>query len=399
MKMKPRTIDLQPAARIAGFKPYYFTTLAESIHVLKSHNVDVIRLDIGAPDLPPPDFITDALVESARKSSTHSYTPSGGTPAYRQAIAAYYQQRFNVSLDPLTETLGLIGSKEGLFNLSQALLNPGDVALVPDPAYPVYKASSRIAGADVFPLPLLHANHFLPDLDAIPEKIARKAKILWLNYPNNPTGAVAQLDFFSRAVDFVEKYNILLCHDNPYADVCFDNFRAPSLMQVGGAKEIAIEFNSLAKAYNMAGWRLGMVVGNPNVIRILNTYKSQVDNAHFEPVMDGGITALTGDQSWLTERNQIYCQRRDVIVSTLCDLGFNFEIPQATLYLWAQLPQNSGGSMDFCDRLLRQTGVSTTPGAVYGEHGEGYLRISLGTPTHRVQEAMDRLRNWITHPA
>ncbi len=397
--MKSRTIDLQPATRIADIKPYYFTTLAERIQELKARNVDVIRLDMGAPDLPPPAFITEALVESVRKSNTHSYTSSGGTPAYRQAIATYYQQRFNVSLDPQTETLGLIGSKEGLFNLNQALLNPGDVALVPDPAYPVYKASSRIAGAEVFPLPLLGANHFLPDLGAIPAKIARKAKVLWLNYPNNPTGAIASLDFFSRALDFAEKHNIVLCHDNPYADVCFEDYHAPSLMQVNGAKEIAVEFNSLAKAFNMAGWRLGMVVGNPDVIRVLNTYKSQVDNAHFEPVLAGGITALTGEQTWLLERNQVYCQRRDIIVSTLCELGFHIDTPQATIYIWAQLPQNSGSSVDFCDRLLRQTGVSTAPGVVYGEHGGGYLRISLGTPTPRIQEAMDRLRNWITHPA
>ncbi|MDZ4159421.1 MAG: aminotransferase class I/II-fold pyridoxal phosphate-dependent enzyme [Anaerolineaceae bacterium] len=393
--MKPQPIDVQAAQRIAGFKPYFFAALNEKISVLKSQNVEVIRLDMGAPDLPPPDFIINSMLESAKKADTHSYTPSGGTPAYRDAIASYYRRRFDVVLDPQKETLGLIGSKEGIFNLSQALLDPEDVTLTPDPGYPVYKASGLIAGSKMYSFPLLRENHFLPDLDAIPQEIARKAKILWLNYPNNPTGAVAGLDFFEKAVEFAERYQILIAHDAPYTDVCFDGYRAPSILQVNGAKEVAVEFNSLSETYNMAGWRLGMVVGNPKVINLLNIYKSQVDSSHFKPVFDGGITALTGDQTWLEERNLVYQHRRDIIVSTLRSLGFTLDTPQAAIYVWAKLPPEAGDCVDFCDRLLRQTGVSTTPGVVYGAYGEGFLRISLGTPTPRIEEAMSRMCEWM----
>lgn len=393
--MEQTTVSFKPADRIASFKPYFFASLNQKITALKAKHVDVIRIDMGSPDLPPADFIIEALNQSARRPDVHGYTPNGGTPAFRQAIATYYQRRFNVELDPKTETLTLLGSKEGLFNLSQVLVNPGDVVLVPDPGYPVYSASGIIAGAEIFTMPLLPQNGFLPDLDAIPAEIARRAKILWLNYPNNPTGAVAPFEFLEKAVAFARQYNILLAHDAPYADVCFDGYVAPSILQVPGARDVAVEFNSLSKAYNMAGWRLGMAVGNAKAIGYLHTYKSQMDSSHFQPVLDAGIAALTGDQSWIEPRNLIYKERRDIVVKGLTEAGFSFLVPPAAIYVWARLPEPFTDAMSFCDRLLEETGVSTTPGDVYGKFGKGYLRISLGTATDRMQEAMRRLTAWV----
>lgn len=393
--MKPSDKTFQPADRIASFKPYFFAALSQKINALKAKNVDVIRIDMGSPDLPPADFIIDALEKSARRTDTHGYSPNGGSPAFRQAIATYYQNRFGVTLDPKTETLALLGSKEGLFNLSQVLINPGDVVIVPDPGYPVYSASGLIAGGEIYFLPLLKENGFLPDLESIPAAILERAKLMWLNYPNNPTGAIAPFSFLEKAVEFGRQHHLLMVNDAPYVDVCFDGYRAPSILQVPGAKDVVIEFNSLSKAYNMAGWRLGMAVGNPQVLGYLSTYKSQVDTSVFQPIMDAGIAALTGDQGWLEGRNQIYQQRRDIVVAGLRQAGFGVDVPPAAIYVWAHLPEGYPDSMAFCERLLNETGVSITPGLVYGKFGEGYVRISLGTATDRIQQAMDRLVEWI----
>jgi len=384
-----------PADRIAAFKPYFFAALGKKINALKSKGMDIIRIDMGSPDLPPADFIIESLVTSARRADTHAYTPNGGTPAFKQAVADYYLNRFEVTLDPQNEVIGLIGSKEGLFNLSQVLLNPGDVSLVPDPGYPVYSASGLIAGGEIFYVPLTSERGFLPDFSSIPESVLNRAKILWLNYPNNPTGAVATLDFFEEAVTFARRHHLLIAHDAPYTEICFDGYTAPSILQVPGAREVAVEFNSLSKTYNMAGWRLGMAVGNAEVIQYLFTYKSQMDTSTFAPIFAAGVTALSGDQTWLAERNNIYKARRDLVVRGLRESGFTLETPKAAIYVWAHLPDGMADSTDFCGRLLEETGVSMTPGIVYGQHGEGFVRISLGTETSRIDEAMQRLVKWI----
>jgi LL-diaminopimelate aminotransferase len=384
-----------PSDRIASFKPYFFAGLSKKLADLKANSVDVIRIDMGSPDLPPRDFIVDSLVESARRPDTHGYTQNAGTPAFRKAVAEYYMNRFEVELDPQKEIIGLIGSKEGLFTLSQVMLNPGDVSLVPDPGYPVYSASSIIAGAKIVNMPLLKENGFLPDLNAITEEDLAKAKIMWLNYPNNPTGAIAPYTFFEEVVLFARKHNILIAHDAPYSDVCFDHYHAPSLMQVPGAKEVAIEFNSLSKTYNMAGWRLGMAVGNADVLNYMSTYKSQVDSSLFEPISAAGIAAMTSDQDWIEERNDVYQERRDIVVAGLRKAGFSVDTPKAAIYVWAHLPEGINDSLTFCDKLLEETGVSTTPGIVYGQYGEGFIRISLGTSTDRIREAMQRIINWM----
>lgn len=386
--------NFPPADRIASFKPYFFASLVKKIAELKKGGMDIIRIDIGSPDLPPQDFIIDSLVASARRPDMHVYSPNGGPQSYRKAIADYYMERFEVELDPQKEVLGLIGSKEGLFNLSQVLLNPGDVSIVPDPGYPVYSAGGIIAGAKIVYLPLLKENHFLPDFSAIPESDLASARILWLNYPNNPTGAVASMEFFEEAVTLAQKFGFLIAHDAPYTDVVFDDYVAPSILQVPGAREVAVEFNSLSKTYNMAGWRLGMAVGNPQVIEYLSTYKSQMDTSSFLPIFEAGAVALTSDQAWLKERNEIYRKRRDIVVNGLRQAGFKLDTPHAAIYVWAQLPDGQTDSKAFCNRMLEEIGVSTTPGIVYGANGEGFLRISLGTATPRIEEALQRIVNW-----
>lgn len=398
--MKPTTVkdqsfSIKPADRIASIKPYFFASLNQKIAAMMAQNIDVIRLDMGSPDMPPAGFIIERLINAARQPNAHGYTPNGGTPPFRQAITEYYRSRFEVDLNPHTEILGLIGSKEGLFNLSQVLLNPGDLVLVPDPAYPTYAAGAKIAGAEIYSMPLLGRNHFLPELKQIPEEIAQRAKLLWINYPNNPTGAVADLKFFEEVIAFARQYGIIVAHDAPYTDVCFDGYRAPSILQVDGAKEIAVEFNSLSKTYNMAGWRLGMAVGNAEIIGYLSTYKSQVDSSHFKPLFEAAAAALTSDQNWIADRNRVYKQRRDIVLATLRTLGFTVETPPAAIYVWARLPEQFDSSVEFCQRLLEETAVSTTPGIVYGKYGEGYLRISLGTATERIQEAMQRIASWV----
>jgi LL-diaminopimelate aminotransferase len=388
-------MDIKPAKRISQIKPYFFADLAKKITLLKNKNMDIIRLDIGSPDLPPEDYIIESLVEAARRPDMHGYGQPGGSASLKKAIADFYSSRFNVKLDPDGEVLALIGSKEGVFNLNNVYINQGDLVLLPDPCYPVYGVGALIAQAETYSMPLLAKNDFLPDLDDIPDEVVRRAKLMWLNYPNNPTGAIAPLSFFEKVLDFARKNEILIAHDAPYLDVCFDDYKASSILQVPGAKEVAIEFNSFSKMYNMAGWRVGMVVGNRDVIRLLQTYKSQSDSSFFKPIMEAAETALKGDQSWVSERNQIYKCRRDLIVNTLLRLGFSLEPPKASLYVWARIPKAWEDSIAFCENLLDATGVSVTPGVVYGKSGEGYVRISLVTPVERLKEAMSRLEEWM----
>lgn len=388
-------MDIVPAKRMEGIKPYFFTTLEKTISHLKQAGVDVIRLDMGSPDLPPEDFIIQSLVDAAWKPDNHGYGPSGGTAALRQAFVDYYGERFDIELDPESEALGLIGSKEGLFNLSQVLVNPGDLVLIPDPSYPVYTAGAVIAQARIFTMPLMAENAFLPDFDAIPAEVVANARLMWLNYPNNPTGAVAPYAFFEEAVAFAQANKIVIAHDAPYMEICYDHYKASSILQVPGAREVAVEFNSISKTYNMAGWRVGVVVGNQELIRLLKTYKSQMDSSLFKPIMEAAITAVKGDQTWIEDRNQVYQDRRDVIVETLLAIGFRLEIPRASLYVWAHLPEGWKDSIAFCDQVLRETGVSMTPGDVYGASGKGYIRISLVTPKTNLKQAMERLFHWM----
>jgi len=383
---------VRSARRLESLPVYVFATLDAKLKAVRARGVDVIRLDIGSPDGPPPVFVIDSLARAAADATRHGYAGYTGTPLLRQAMVGYYAQRFGVSLDVATEVLPLIGSKEGIANIALAWLDPGDLALVPDPGYPTYAASVALAGGQVHCMPLDGNNGWLPDLSAIPEAIARRARLMWLNYPNNPTGAVAPRAFFEEAVAFCRKYEILLCHDAPYADVCFDGYRAPSLLEVPGAKDVAVEFNSLSKSHNMAGWRVGMAVGNATAVAALLQTKSNIDSGIFLAVQDAAAAALTGDQSWIPARNTEYQRRRDAMYDVLVNyLGLEVALPCASLYLWPRVPVGHT-SAELADRILTATGVSLTPGSAFGAHGEGYLRISLGQTTDRFMIAVERLR-------
>jgi LL-diaminopimelate aminotransferase len=392
--MPEEKIQFKPAERIAHFEPYYFISLNQRITELRDQGKDVIRIDIGSPDLPPADFIVNTLAASARKPDVHGYSPYAGSLKYRKAVAKYYLDRFGIQLDPEKEILTLIGSKEGLFILSQVMLNPGDVSLVPDPGYPVYFSGTEIAGGEVVRMPLLAENKFLPDLTKIPTDKLQRAKIIWVNYPNNPTGAVADERFYKELIEYAHRHKLLIASDAPYVDVCFDGYRANSILEYEGAREVTIEFNSLSKTYNMAGWRLGMAVGNAQIIEYLSNYKSQVDTSQFQAVMDAGASALTSDQDWLEERNEIYQYRRDIILRTVEKLGFEVIPPKAAIYIWVKLPAGQDDH-DFCNRLLDEANVSATPGSVYGQYGRGYIRISLCSSTEKIAIAMKRFEDWM----
>lgn len=377
---------------------YVFAAHGARLRKLAAEGLDIIRLDIGEPDAPPPSFIIDELERSARNPKHHGYAGYVGTPELKKAIADYYQRRFGVTLDPGPEVLPLIGSKEGLANIALAWLDPGDLALVPDPGYPTYQMGAKLAGADVHFMPLEERLGWLPDLSAIPEDVARRARMMWVCYPNNPTGAVAPLSFYEEAVDFCRRYDILLCSDLPYADVCFDGYRAPSALQVPGAKDVTLEFNSLSKSHHMAGWRVGMAVGNAVAVKALLQTKSNIDSGIFRPIQDAATVALNGDSAWMEERNREYQRRRDLVLETVRAIGMEAETPQASLYIWAKPPKGYT-SVEFADKVLLETGVSFTPGDAYGPSGAGYIRISIGQETALIEEAMRRLRrlmglNW-----
>ncbi len=385
---------VRTSARMARIKPLFFAGLETKIAKMKAEGRDVIRLDVGSPDLPPAEFIIDALSESARLPESHGYQSHKGPLALREAWAEMYERVYQVSLNPETEILPLLGSKEGIFHLIQAYVQPGDVVLVPDPCYILYDRGTIFAGGDIVKLPLTAESNYLPVFETLSPDILRRAKVLWINYPNNPTTAVAPIAFFEEAVAFAHRNNLLLCHDAAYTQVTFDVENAPSILEIRGAKEIAVEFNSLSKSHNMAGWRSGALVGNPEVVRKLYSVKTNVDSGHFRPVIDASIEALTGDQSWIRARNEIYRQRRDVVLSFLHEMGLAADIPRATIYVWSPIPEG-WNCADFVRSALEETGVSMTPGTVFGLNGEGYVRISLTVSSDQLITAMERLKGWI----
>lgn len=380
---------MKPAKRAQNIPPLFFATLNRRIAQLTAEGADIIKLDAGSPDLPPVPALIDTLKQSADDPGKHNYAGYAGLPHLRQAVADYYGRRFGVELED-AELLPLIGSKEGLVNLHLAWLDPGDLSLIPDPAYASYYFAPMLAGGRTEAFDLLPERGWLPNLADIPTDSAKAARMLWLNYPNNPTGAIATLEFFAEAVDFCRQFDILLCHDAPYMDVTFDGYRAPSVLQIPGAKEIAVEFNSLSKTYNMAGWRVGMAVGYRVAIEALATVKTQIDSGIAKPIQDMAAAAMTGDQGWVSERNAVYQERRDLCLATLKKMGLEAELPKGALYIWFRVPAGYT-SLDFQTRLLEEAHVSITPGGMYGANGEGWARISLVTKTERLKEALDRL--------
>lgn len=378
------------ANRVKDIPEYAFASTEKQINLMIREGKDVIKLHIGSPDLPAPPEVIDSLYNSALIATHHGYGGFSGIPTLRQAFADYYQRRFAVTLDPATQIIPLLGSKEGLFNLSLMYLNPGDMLIVPDPGYPTYEIGARVAGATLYPIPLKEENGFLPDLAEIPADIARKAKMMWVCYPNNPTGAVAAGEDYARIVEFCIQNNILLCSDNPYCDVTFGDYQAPSVLQVPGSEQIAVEFNSLSKTYNMAGWRVGVCAGNSQIVAGLASLKSNIDSGIFRAIQDAAVTALTevSDQ-WLQERNLIYQRRRDVIMQALPRIGLSANTPRAGLYVWARVLE--GDDLAYVGKSLNEAHVSVAPGSLYGKMGEGYVRFSLVQDEERLKEAAERL--------
>jgi LL-diaminopimelate aminotransferase len=382
---------MKVADRVAALPPYLFARIEQKIEECQNRGVDVISLGIGDPDLPTPPHIVQALQDQADNPANHRYPSSVGLLAFRRAVAGWYRDRFGVSLDPRSEVVTLIGSKEGIGHISFCYLNPGDYALIPDPGYPVYGIGAALAGAENYLLPLKAERGFLPDFAAVPADVARRAKLLFLNYPNNPTGAVAGLDFFREAVSFARSFDLIICHDAPYTEITFDGYVAPSFLQAEGAREVGIEFHSLSKTYNMTGWRLGWAAGNAEVVKTLGTLKSNLDSGVFQAVQYAGIAALTGPQDCVRNTLQVYRERRDIVVEGLRSLGWHVDPPKATIYVWAPVPPPYT-STEFAELVLEKAGVVLTQGIGYGTCGEGFFRISLTIPTERLTEAFRRLK-------
>ncbi len=379
------------AQRVQQLPPYLFARISELIASKRAEGVDVISLGIGDPDLPTPDYLLDVLKAAADRPANHRYPESDGLPELRQAIARWYQRRHGVTLDANREVVPLIGSKEGIGHLPLCLIDPGDVSLITDPGYPVYEIGTMFAGGETVKLPLREEDGWLPRLDEIPADVARRARILWLNYPNNPTGAVADPAFFERAVAWARANDVVIAHDLAYADVVYDGYAPTSILEVPGAIDVAIEFNSLSKAFNMTGWRVGMAVGNAEVINALTRVKTNLDSGIPQAIQEMAIAALDDPRDTMAAHNAIYQRRRDRVVVVLRELGLRLDPPKASLYVWARLPEGQRSSAEFAAGLIDATGVVVTPGMSYGSAGEGYIRISLTVPDDRLEEALTRL--------
>lgn len=380
------------AKRIEELPPYLFAEIDTKKQEMKAKGVDIIDLGIGDPDIPTPQNIIDALKKAAQDPSNHRYPSYEGMLSFREAAANWYKERFGVKLDPKTEVVTLIGSKEGIAHTPLAFVDPGDVVLVPDPGYPVYSVATSFAGGVSYQMPLLKENDFLPDLDTIPEDIRKRAKLMFINYPNNPTSAVTDKGFFKEVVDFASKYNILVCHDAAYTEVAFDGFSPPSFLEVDGTEGVGIEFHSLSKTFNMTGWRLGFAAGNKRAISGLGKVKTNIDSGVFQAVQCAGIEGLKNYSLGMADRMKIYEERRNLFCKGLDEIGIKYNTPKATFYVWFEVPEGYS-SKDFTSKLLAEAGIIVTPGNGFGKYGEGYIRVSITIGTERLAEAVKRLKN------
>ena len=384
-------MQIKPAQRLSLLPPYLFAELDRLKREVAETGVDVISLGIGDPDLPTPAPIVERLRATAGDPVNHRYPDYQGLDSFREAATRWYQRRFGVTLDPAREACALIGSKEGIANFPTAVVDPGDIVLIPDPGYPVYYSGCVFNGGEPYFMQLRKENAFLPDFAAIPREIASRAKLMWLNYPNNPTAATAERSFLQDAVNFCVRNNIILGHDFAYSEIAYDGYRAPSILEVDGARECAIEFHSLSKTSSMTGWRVGFAVGNAELVGALGKVKTNMDSGVFQPVQEAAITALELSDQTLERYCPIYQERRDLMVSALHSLGLKCERPRATFYIWAEVPPGFT-SASFTERVLRETGVVITPGSGFGKGGEGFVRFSLTVSSTRLKEAVERIR-------
>lgn len=382
---------IEVATRIKTLPPYLFAAIDKMKQEAIARGTDIINLGIGDPDLPTPAPIIDSLAQAAKDPKHHQYPSYEGMLSFRKAVAGWYKRRFNVTLDPANEVLTLIGSKEGIGHIHLAFVDPGDVVLVPSPGYPVYPVGTGFSGGVSHIMPLTKANGFLPDLSAIPKDVAKKAKLMWLNSPNNPTSVIMTKDYFKRAIEFAQDHQIIICHDAAYSEIYYDGKRPASFMEVEGAKDVGVEFHSLSKTYNMTGWRLGFVVGNKDVLAGLGKVKSNLDSGCFEAVQEAGITALGLDDSVTDSIRTIYQERRDTLIPGLKQLGLEVDAPPAAFYIWVTVPQGYT-STSFTAHLLEKAGIVTTPGNGFGAPGEGYVRMTVCTTKERLAEAVERIK-------
>ncbi|MFH1538678.1 MAG: LL-diaminopimelate aminotransferase [bacterium] len=379
---------MKTAKRLDKVPPYLFAELDKKVEAVRGRGVEIINLSVGDPDLPTPEPIIETLCREVRNPANHRYPSYEGMPAFRESAANWFKRRFGAEVDPKTEVISLIGSKEGIFHTYPAFVQPGDISLVPSPGYPVYKVATILADGTPHFMPLVKKNAFLPDLDDIPPEVLSKARIMFLNYPNNPTAAVASLEFFEKAVQLAKKHDIALCHDCAYSELTYDGYVAPSILQVDGAKSVAAEFHSLSKTFNMTGWRIGFALGNPEIIRALSIVKTNVDSGVFQAIQHAAITAMDKVTDEVEENRKIFQKRRDVLVAGLNSIGWKLKKPKATFYLWAPVPKGYD-SIGYCTRVLEETGVVITPGVGFGEHGEGYFRIAFTLDQKKIEEAVE----------
>ena len=381
------------AKRLDRLPTYLFVEINQKIADLRARGEDIISFTIGDPDLATPSHIIEHMCQAARDPATHRYPETAGLSELRRAIAEWYERRFGVSLDPDKEVLPLIGSKEGIGHIALCFIQPGDLALVPDPGYPPYSRGTILAGGEPYFMPLKEEKNFLPDFDVIPAEVVDKAKLMWLNYPNNPTGATADLDFFEKAVRFAQQHALVICHDAPYTEVAFDGYKPPSFMQIPEAKRIGVEFHSLSKTHNMTGWRIGMVVGNADMLAALFKVKSNLDSGVPRAIQYAAVEALRGSQEYIVEHNAIFQRRRDKLVKALNEIGLKARIPKATFYIWAKIPRGYT-SIDFTKKLLDEARIAVTPEIGYGKEGGGYIRFSLTVSDDRLEQGISRLLSW-----
>ena len=383
---------MRPSRRLEAIPPYLFAELERKIAAKKEQGVDVISLGIGDPEMPTPEPVIEALAAASRDPSTHRYPSNRGRPEYREAIAAFYERRFGVSLDPGTEIVPALGGKECIFNLNLAFLDPGDAALASDPGYPPYTGGPLLSGAEPVLVPLVPELGFAPDLDAIAAEDRRRARLLFLNYPNNPTGAVVPDGLFEHAVEFAHAHDLLVVHDASYTEVTFDGYVAPSFLETAGAKEVGVEVFSLSKGWNMTGWRTGAIVGNAQAVEAYWRLKTNIDSGMFEAVQLAAVAALDDEGDFGAEMSAVYERRRDIVCDTLEAIGVEVTRPLGTIYVWAPVPAGHT-SASYCELVLEESGVAVSPGAAYGPNGEGFFRISLTLPDERLTEALERLRS------
>ncbi len=383
---------IEKAERLKRLPPYLFKELDRQKEEVRAKGVDIIDLGVGDPDLPTPPHIIEALKSAAQDPANHRYPSYSGMVDFNAAVVEWYRDRFNVSLEVDSEVVTLIGSKEGIAHIPLALINPGDIALVASPGYPVYHVGTQFAGGEPYFMDLLKENSFLPDLESIPSEVTKKAKMMFINYPNNPTAAVATKEFFDSVVAFADKHDIIVCHDSAYSEMSYDGFKPMSFLEVDGAKSVGIEFHSLSKTYNMTGWRIGFAVGCADLVNALGQVKSNIDSGVFQAVQIAGVAALKGNQACVEQMRRIYQERRDILVGGLRSLGLSVEKPRATFYIWMDVPKGYS-STEFSSRLLSDAGIVTTPGNGFGSAGEGYIRMALTVAKDRMEEVVERIRN------